>query len=244
MIFGTVLIPRSFLIPEEDSKVAGLESVTEGASENVDDADQPVDQLVKFETVMHDGTHPPRFASLDELATFIEAERLKVLAYIDRNLGPALRRKLEPEDILQEVTLTAMASPAQFDVPGRDAFKLLCQLAEQRIIDAHRHHVSAQKRSAAREVSAGAAGGDTDAFGFINLLVASITSPSQAFSRNQKEFHLQQAVASLSEEQRKAIHLRYLEGWPTKEIAEHLGKTDGAVRVLLTRTLARLQELM
>jgi RNA polymerase sigma-70 factor (ECF subfamily) len=193
---------------------------------------------------MSDAPQPPRFASLDELAAYIEAERLKVLTYINRNLGPALRSKLEPEDILQEVTLAALASPAQFDVPGRDSFKLLCQLAEQRIIDAHRRHVSAQKRSAAREVSADAPFNADDPAGFINLLVASMTSPSQAFSRDQKEFHLQQAVASLSSDQREALRLRYVEGWPTKEIAEHLGKTDGAIRVLLTRTLARLQELL
>lgn len=193
---------------------------------------------------MSDGPQPPRFANLDELATFIETERLKVLAYINRNLGPALRSKLEPEDILQEVTLAAMASPAQFDVPGRDSFKLLCQLAEQRIIDAHRHHVSSQKRSAAREVSADAPMSGNDPLGFINLLVASMTSPSQAFSRDQKEFRLQQAVAGLAEDQREALRLRYVDGWPTKEIAEHLGKTDGAIRVLLTRTLSRLQELL
>ena len=193
---------------------------------------------------MSDAPQSSRFASLDELAAFIEAERLKVLAYIDRNLGPALRRKLEPEDILQEVTLAALASPAQFDVPGRDSFKLLCQLAEQRIIDAHRHHVAAQKRSAAREVSADAPRNDNDPIGLINLLVASMTSPSQAFSRNQKEFRLQQAISSLSEDQRDALRLRYVEGRPTKEIAAHLGKSDGAIRVLLTRTLAHLQELL
>ena len=137
-----------------------------------------------------------------------------------------------------------MAAPAKFDVPGRDSFKLLCQLAEQRIIDAHRHHVTAQKRSTAREVSAEAPSGGHDPFDFINLLAASMTSPSQAFSRDQKEFRLQQAVASLSADQREAVRLRYVEGWPTKEIAEHLDKTDGAIRVLLTRTLARLQELL
>ena len=86
--------------------------------------------------------------------------------------------------------------------------------------------------------------GGNDPLGFINLLVASMTSPSQAFSRDQKEFRLQQAVASLSEDQREALRLRYVDGWPTKEIAEHLGKTDGAIRVLLTRTLSRLQELL
>ena len=31
---------------------------------------------------------------------------------------------------------------------------------------------------------------------------------------------------------------------PTKDIAERMGKTDGAVRVLLTRSLSKLQALM
>lgn len=185
-----------------------------------------------------------RFENSDSLAAFIEAERLKVLAFIHRNLGPALRRRLEPEDILQEVTLAALACPSQFEVADRDPFKLLCQLAEQRIIDAHRRHVSAQKRSATREVSVDAPVNDGAQLDFINLLVASMTSPSQAFSRNQKEFRLQEAVASLSDEQREALRLRYVEGWPSKDIASKLGKTDGAIRVLLTRTLAKLQELL
>jgi RNA polymerase sigma-70 factor (ECF subfamily) len=38
--------------------------------------------------------------------------------------------------------------------------------------------------------------------------------------------------------------LRYVEGLPSKEIARRLGKTDGAVRVLLTRSLRRLQQLV
>ncbi len=193
---------------------------------------------------MSDAGESSRFANREELAAFVESVRPQLLAYVDRNLGPALRRKLEPEDILQEVLLSAMAALTQFDVAGREPFKLLCQIAEQRIIDAHRHHVAAQKRTATREISIDAPVGGADPFGFINLLIASMTSPSQAFSRDQKEFRLQQAVSDLSEEQREAVRLRYVEGWPTREIAEHLGKTDGAIRVLLTRTLSRLQELL
>ena len=37
-------------------------------------------------------------------------------------------------------------------------------------------------------------GGDTGQAGLINMLVASMTSPSQAFSRDQKEFQLLQAI--------------------------------------------------
>ena len=43
---------------------------------------------------------------------------------------------------------------------------------------------------------------------------------------------------------REALRLRYLEGLPSKEIAVKLGKTDGATRVLLSRSLNKLQEML
>lgn len=185
-----------------------------------------------------------RFSSGDDLAAFMESHRRQLLAYVDRNIGPALRSRLEPDDIVQEVIISALASPEQFNVEGRDPFRLLCQLAEQRIIDAHRHHVGAKKRSSSREVSMDAPAGGSDGFGFVDLLVASITAPSQAFSKVQKEFRLQQAIAELSEEQKEILRLRFVEGLPTKDIAERLGKSDGAIRVMLTRTVAQLQEVL
>ncbi len=192
-------------------------------------------------------SNPDQASSLstpDELAAFIETHRRQLLAYVDRNIGPALKSRVEPEDIVQEVIVSALSSIDQFQVEGRDPFRLLCQLAEQRIIDAHRHHVGAKKRTAAREVSMDAPVPGGDGFGFINMLVASITSPSQAFSRDQKQFQLQEAMAELSDEQREVLRLRFVEGLPTKEIADRIGKSDGAIRVLLTRTVAHLQEIL
>ena len=186
----------------------------------------------------------PKICSTDDLAAFIEANRRQLLAYADRNIGPALRSRVEPEDSVQEVVVSALSAIDQFRVEGRDPFRLLCQLAEQRIIDAHRHHVGAKKRSAAREVSMDAPVAGGDGFGFINMLVASITSPSQAFSRDQKEFQLQQAIAELNDEQREILRLRFVEGLPTKDIADRIGKSDGAIRVTLTRTVAQLQEIL
>lgn len=194
--------------------------------------------------VMADSSPVPHSMTRDDLAQFVESKRPQLLAYIQHNLGPALRKKLEPEDILQEVALAALNSLAVFDVADRDPFKLLCQMAEQRIIDAHRHHVAAQKRAAEREVSIDAPIRGGEPAGFIQLLIASMTSPSAAFSRGQKEMNLQLAIASLPEPQRELLRLRYVEGLPTKDVAERLGKTDGAVRVLLTRTLSRLQQLL
>ena len=193
---------------------------------------------------MTDSDRFVRFAGDDDLAQFIEEKRPQLLSYIQHNLGPALRKKLEVEDIFQEVVLTALESRSSFDLPERDPFKLLCQIAEQRIIDAHRHHISAQKRSAEREVSIDSPVSGNQPQALIQLIVASMTSASQAFSRSEKELQLQEAIAELAEDQRQILQLRYIEGRPTKEIADLVGKSDGAVRVLLTRTLAKLQELL
>ncbi len=78
----------------------------------------------------------------------------------------------------------------------------------------------------------------------IDMLVASMTTATQALSRNQKEVQLLQALATLPEEQREALRLRYVEGLPSKDIAARLGKSDGSVRVMLTRALARLQQIL
>lgn len=182
------------------------------------------------------------FHSGEMLVNFIEEHRPQLMAYIQRNLGPELRQRLEPEDILQEVTVAAVASLEQFNHPGRVPFKLLCQMCEQKIIDAHRFHF-AGKRDAdkLRQLDRSPGGGPSEQGGLIDWLAASITSPSKAFSRSERELRLQQAIAELTDVQRQALQMRYVEGLSTKEVAERLGKTDGAIRVLLTRTVADLQ---
>lgn len=177
------------------------------------------------------------------LIEYLEANRGPLLGFIRKSLSDALARKVEPDDILQEATLSAIQALPQFDLTDRDPFGWVCQQIERRIIDAHRRYVGAQKRSTGKEVGL-SAGGDADAGGLIDMLAASMTTPSQAFSRDQKEFKLQVALQSLPEDSREALRLRYVEGLPSKEIAERLGRTDGAVRVLLTRSLAKLQALL
>jgi RNA polymerase sigma-70 factor (ECF subfamily) len=181
-----------------------------------------------------------RRGDVEAMAEFIEERRPQLLAFIERKLGPALRRKLEVEDVFQEVSVDCVRALAEVDLNNRDPLNWLCQLAERRIIDAYRKFFGAQKRDADREVGLGTPGGATRDGGLINLLVASMTSPSQAFSRQQREFRLLEEIDALPPDQSEAIRLRYVEGMPTKEIAKLLGKTDGAVRVMLTRTLKQL----
>lgn len=180
----------------------------------------------------------------DALAGFIECRRRQLLAFIERGMGAALRGKVEPQDVLQEVSVHALRGLPGADLSDRDPFGWLCHLAEQRIVDAHRRYFGAQKRAGHREVPLHGAAGGQASRELIDLLVASISTPSQVLSRDQRHARLEEALASLPADSRQALRLRYFEGLPSKEIARRLGKSDGAVRVLLTRALRRLEQLL
>ena len=117
-------------------------------------------------------------------------------------------------------------------------------LAERRIIDAHRRYFGAEKRDAQREVPLGTPGESSQHAALVDLLGASMTSPTQALSRKGREFRLLEALKTLPEDQQEALQLRYVENMPSKDIAKRLGKTDGAVRVMLTRSLQKLQGIL
>ena len=138
--------------------------------------------------------------------------------------------------------MSCVKSVGDIDLSNRNPFDWVCQVARRRIVDAARMYKGTNKRALDREVPL--APGDSSRAGFIGMLIASITSPSQAFSRDQREFRLQAAIDKLPEESQQALRMRYVESLPSKEIAERMGKSDGAVRVLLTRSLKKLQAFM
>lgn len=180
----------------------------------------------------------------EALAEFLVAKRGSLLAFIEHRLGAALRTKIETDDIFQETSAEAVRSLAEAPLAGRDPFGWLCQIAERRIIDAHRRFFGSQKRNAARERALDAPRDGEERGGLVDLLIASMTSASQAFSRDQRQQRLLSAMESLSAEQREALRLRYLEGQSSKEIGARLGKSDGATRVLLTRSLQKLRDML
>ena len=176
------------------------------------------------------------------LADFLNQRRPALLVFVERRLGSNLRGKVEPADVLQELAMKALRELAHTDLTGRDPFGWLCQLAEQCIVDGHRHF-TAGKRASGREISGNVPIGEASQ-DFIALLAASLTSPSMAVVRDERQQRLHEAMASFSEEQREGLRLRYGEGLSTKEVALRLKKSDIATRVLLSRLVHRLQELL
>ncbi len=182
--------------------------------------------------------------SVDSLASFLDVNRKPLMAFISRRLGDGLRKKVEVEDIFQDVSAEAIRSISP-EFPGdREPFSWLCHISERKIVDAHRHHFDAQKRDAGKERALDAKSSGGGEIGLVNMLVKSMTTPSAAFSRNAREVRLYDAIAKLNPEQQEAVRMKYIENKPSKEIADALGKSDAAVRVMLTRTMKLLHEIM
>ncbi|MFV2068186.1 MAG: sigma-70 family RNA polymerase sigma factor, partial [Pirellulales bacterium] len=183
-----------------------------------------------------------RNGDVNSLVTFMEENRRILLAFIEKRTGAQLQRKIEPEDILQEVSIEAVRSLDKVEMEDRNPLNWLFQLCERKIIDAHRRFFASQKRDASREAVIDAQSGAGG--GLANLLIASMTTPSQAFSRDQKQLRMLAALDTLPDVQREALRLRYLVGLSSREIAHKLGKSDGSIRVMLSRGLGRLQDLL
>lgn len=185
-----------------------------------------------------------REGSAEALGEYLNATKPRLLGLLNHLTGEHLRRIVETDDLFQEVARTAIASLAKIPREGLDIDAWLDRLARRRVVDAHREHFGAAKRAQGRNQMFSQLGSDDSGNGgnFEQLLIASITSPSLAVSRNFKLARLQDALAKLPGEQRELLRLRYSEGLPTAEIATLLGKTDVAVRVMLSRIVAALQK--
>ena len=175
------------------------------------------------------------------LVEFLQTNENALLAFIRSRIGSQLQRKIEPEDVLQEASMEALRTLQQTDLSSWDPLNWLFQICERKIIDSHRRFFASQKRDASREASIP---DGTAAAGLADLLAASMTTPSDAFSRDQRQLRMLAALDTLPEDQREALRMRYLVGLSSKEIAQKLGKTDGATRVMISRALGKLHEML
>lgn len=182
------------------------------------------------------------------LAQLFESRRGQFLAALERKVGPGLRRKLELEDILQETVTRAVRDLPNVQFDGQDPVGWIYHVMDRQIVDLHRYHFEAKKRDAGREVSmdqnAQNSKDEGRGGGLADLLIASMTSPSAAVSRDMRLVRVYRALESLSEDMKNAIRWRYLENLPSQQIAERLGRTDAATRVLLSRAIRKLQDAL
>ena len=177
------------------------------------------------------------------LAEFIEKNRDRISGFIRSITGQHLLAVVEIDDLIQEVSTAALTGLPTAPLDQYEPMQWIQQIARRRVVDAHRFHVDAEPRGVGRQQSIHAQqSGNAESQGIEALLAASMTSPSAAVSRDIRMVRMNEAVDGLSDEQKAAVRMRYAEGLPTKEIAQKLGKTDVAIRVLLSRSMRLLEK--
>jgi RNA polymerase sigma-70 factor (ECF subfamily) len=130
----------------------------------------------------------------------------------------------DPEDVTGTVLETVARSVGTFSGSRSQFRSWVFSIAHARIVDDHR------KRSRRIEVEF-----DESHSG---------SSPGADTSIGSDDPELETAMSLLTEEQRSLLHLRFVVGLPTKEIARVNGKSEVATRVALHRCQRRLRELL
>lgn len=177
----------------------------------------------------------------DALAQYINVHQPQLTGFIRSISSDRLLSVVEVDDLYQEVCTAALGGFATAPLEKYTPMQWLQQIARRRVVDAHRFHFEAQRREAGRQQSIHG-GGDAEGGGLEAMLSASFTSPSAAFSRDIRMVRMQSAIDELAEDAKQAVKLKYAEGLASKEIAQKLGKSDAAVRVLLSRSLRILEK--
>lgn len=189
-----------------------------------------------------------RNASSDQQGAFNEIllkhrERLKRMVAVRMN--PKLQGRLDASDVIQETFIEATRTlTAYMNKPTLPVFLWLRQLTGQKLIQAHRRHLSAQRRDASLEESiyGGAPAANSESLSC--HLMDSLTSPSAVAEKNESKAALMQALESMDELDREILTLRHFEQLNSREVSEVLGMSYDAVRKRYIRALEKLHHLL
>ncbi len=162
-----------------------------------------------------------------------ERYRERLLSVIYLRMGPALRARMDPEDVLQEVAIEAIKSWSTLDDAG-NAGAWLVTLARRKIGRILRDQVGVAARDPRRERQV-----KTDL-----PLADRRSGPVTVADRRDRLAQLEAALERLPADYREVVLLARVEGLQAKEIGARMGRSENAVYLLLGRALKKLaQEL-
>jgi len=160
-------------------------------------------------------------------------------------LDPRISARVDPSDVLQEtLTIAARRLPDYSDAMPGGFYPWLRQIAKDQIIDAHRKHIHAGKRSVEREIRNVSFVSDASASQLADRLVSKEGSPSAQAGHNERRAGVMAALKQLSDSNRELLLMRYVEQLSTREIAEILATTDSAIKSRLWRSLEKMNQIM
>ena len=166
------------------------------------------------------------------VAELLEQHLPALRAFVRLKAGPTLLAKESCSDLAQSVCRDVLENAERFRFGGEPEFrKWLFTTAMRKIAD-RAEHWGADKRNAARE-----RGGldEQELRGY-----ASVYTPSNQAMAREELLRVERGFSQLSPEKQEVILMARLMGLSHAQIAAELGKTEVAVRSILSRALAEL----
>lgn len=156
-------------------------------------------------------------------------------------LDAALSSRLDASDVVQEVLLEANRRLKEYLRNPRLPFHLwLRHIARDRVVDAHRRHRQAQRRSLNREQPLDDStqdGTSAEAGAFVDQEM----TPASAAIRHELERRFWSELTFLDAEDREVILMRHGEHLTNQEVALVLGLTEAAASMRYLRAMRRLR---
>ncbi len=176
-------------------------------------------------------------SALNQLCT-VYGERVHWIVRL--RMGRELRSKLESMDLVQDVLVSALRGLGDFTYKDEgDFLRWLSKIAENRLRD-NVDKLHADKRDIRKEVRLDNHGPTTVGRFFAVPGPIHATTPSVIMSRKEELEELAKAMDELKPEYKEVIVLAKIEGLSYKEISDKLGKSNEAVRKLVSRAMAEL----
>jgi len=158
-------------------------------------------------------------------------------------IGQALRVRLGASDLVQETFLKAHREFRQFLGSSEPELTVwLRQILVRTLANQARHHRRQGRdyqRDEPLEVLL-----ERSSSGVQRALAAPLSSPSSLVSRREQAVLLADALEKLPPDYREVFLMRNLEHIPFEEIAVRMGRSAGAARMLWTRTIKKLSQLL
>ena len=183
----------------------------------------------------------------DAVDRILEAFREPLRRVIGLRLDPALARRVDASDIVQDVMIEAAQRLREYLKAPNMPFQLwLRHLAQDRIIDTHRRHRLAQRRSVDKEqpIAKPAWATDDSSAGLVAQLIDTEQTPATEAIQQELGRRLTEAVDRLSDDDREVILMRHTEQMSNQDVANALGLTEAAASMRYLRALRRLRAVL
>lgn len=150
--------------------------------------------------------------------------------------------KFDSSDAVQQTLVAAWQNWDRFRGSSEaQRMAWLRQILAHQLANLARHYAGTQSRAVDREQAIEQSLLEsTSRLG--SLLPARVDSPSAAAIENERRLQVADAIESLPEDYRKVILLRNVQELSYEEIANQLGRSEGAVRMLWVRALTALRD--